>query len=134
MGKEQINWDTLEIGYDLGTIEVVLDDSTVNDRVALVGWQDRCPADAGLAPPGVTIWRHWGLKIMGLPAMHASIWAKSEHEFLAPMRIGEKLTIRGQVIDKFAKRGRNYMVTEFETRNQDGDVLMRSRETGVWVE
>ena len=134
MTKSQLNWDQLVVGYDLGTMEIVLDEATVSDRVSLVGWQDKRPAASGLAPPGVTIWRHWALKIMALPAMRASIWAKSEHEFLGPMRIGEKLTICGRVIDKYTKRDQNYMVTEFETRGKDGDILMRSRETGVWVE
>ncbi|MEE8353628.1 MAG: hotdog domain-containing protein [Dehalococcoidales bacterium] len=134
MTDSQANYDAVAIGQDLGTLEVVLDEATVADRVDLVGWQDGRPVARGLAPPGITISQHSRMKFDALSQMRVSIWAKSEHEFLKPMKIGDKVTIRGRVVDKYTKRGRNYMVTELETRDEAGEVLMRSRETGVWVE
>jgi len=134
MTDSQITYETLKIGHDLGTMEMVLDEKTVGDRLDIVGWQDERPTAQGLVPPGVTMRYHWAMKIRALPRMRASIWAKSEHEFLGPMKAGEKVTISGRVVDKYTKRGRDYMVTEFETVGENGDVLMRSRETGVWVE
>ena len=134
MTDSQIDYETLEIGHDLGTLEMVLDEKAIGDRVNLVGWQDSRPVEQGLAPPGITIWQHARMKFGALPQMRVSIWAKSEHEFLKPMKIGDKVTIRGRIVDKYTKRGRNYMVTELETRDETGEVLMRSRETGVWVE
>lgn len=134
MTDSQANYDAVAIGQDLGTLEVVLDEATVADRVDLVGWQDSRPVEQGLAPPGITISQHSRMKFDALSQMRVSIWAKSEHEFLKPMKIGDKVTIRGRVVDKYTKRGRNYMVTELETRDEAGEVLMRSRETGVWVE
>ena len=50
------------------------------------------------------------------------------------MKFGSKIFIRGRVIDKYIKRGRNYMVTELETVDGAGEILMRSRETGIYVE
>lgn len=134
MTDSQANYDAVAIGQDLGTLEVMLDEATVADRVDLVGWQDGRPVARGLAPPGITISQHARMKFDALSQMRVSIWAKSEHEFLKPMKIGDKVTIRGRVVDKYTKRGRNYMVTELETRDEAGEVLMRSRETGVWVE
>jgi exonuclease VII large subunit len=66
--------------------------------------------------------------------LRASIWAKSEHEFLKPMKVGSKVTISGRVVEKYEKRGRYYLVSEYETVDEKGEVLMRSRETGVNVE
>ena len=134
MTDNQLDYEALQIGHDLGTMAVVLDAKAVAERVNVVGWENEGPASRGFAPPGVTIRFHFAMKIMALPRMHAAIWAKSEHEFLGSMRVGEKVTIRGRVVDKYTKRGRDYMVTEFETTGESGDVLLRSRETAVWVE
>ncbi len=134
MTDSQANYDEVAIGHDLGTLEIVLDEKAVGDRVNLVGWQDSRPVERGVAPPGITISQHSRMKFDALPLMRVSIWAKSEHEFLNPIKIGDKVTIRGRVVDKYAKRGRNYLVTELETCNEAGEDLMRSRETGVWVE
>ena len=36
--------------------------------------------------------------------------------------------------EKYTRRGRNYVVTEYETTDESGEVLMRGRETGFYVE
>jgi acyl-CoA thioesterase FadM len=74
------------------------------------------------------------MKFTALPDLRASIWAKSEHEFLKPMKVGSKVYIRGKIIEKYVKRDRNYVVADYETVDEDGGVLMRSRETSVYVE
>jgi acyl dehydratase len=68
------------------------------------------------------------------PTLKAGIWAKSEHEFLKPMKVGSKVFIRGKVADKYIKRGREYVVTEYQAVDENGEVLLRSRETGINVE
>jgi exonuclease VII large subunit len=87
-----------------------------------------------MAPPGISIGHHARMKFMTFPDLRASIWAKSEHEFIKPMKIGSKIFIRGKIVEKYVKRGRYYIVTEYETVDEAGDVLLRSRETGVYVE
>jgi hypothetical protein len=134
MTDSQRNYDEVEIGHDIGTLEIVLDQQTVAERIALVRWADERPVQQGLAPPGITISQHSRMKFDALPQLRVSIWSRSEHEFLRPFKVGETVTVSGRVVEKYAKRGRNYMVTELETRNQAGEVLLRSRETGVWVE
>lgn len=134
MTDSQRNYDAVEIGHDLGTLEIVLDEKTVAERIDLVRWADERPLRQGLAPPGITISQHSRMKFDALSELRVSIWSRSQHEFLKPFPVGETVTISGRVVEKYAKRGRNYMVTELETRNQAGEVLLRSRETGVWVE
>jgi acyl dehydratase len=119
---------------ELGPFELTLDDETVKTRTELVQWDTKEPADKGFAPPGFTISQHARMKFEALPEMKVSIWAKSEQEFLKPMKLGSKIFIRGTVTDKYVKRGRNYMVTELETVDEAGEVLLRSRETAVYVE
>ena len=133
MGSQE-NFEAIPIGMDLGVFEMTLDEETVKHRTELVQWEAKGPAESGFAPPGFTISHHAGMKFKALPEMRVSIWAKSEHEFLKPMKLGGKIFIRGRVVDKYIKRERNYMVTELETVDEAGEVLMRSRETSVYVE
>lgn len=133
MGTQE-NFEAIPIGMDLGTFEITLDEETVRRRTELVQWGAKGPAESGFAPPGFTISQHARMKFEVLPEMRVSIWAKSEHEFLKPMKLGGKIFIRGKVVDKYVKRGRNYMVTDLETVDESGDVLMRSHETAIYVE
>lgn len=133
--SEKSDFEDIPVGLDLGTVEMTLDENTVSGRVGLVQWEARELMDKfRIAPPGLSIDQHPRMRFAKFPDLHAAIWAKSEHEFLKPMRIGSKIFIRGKVVDKYVKRGRNYVVSEFETFNEAGELLLRSRETGVHVE
>ncbi len=129
------DFEAIPIGLDLGTVEVALDEDTVNDSLRLVQWEARELLDKlHIAPPGVTIVQHPRMRFAKFPNLRAAIWAKSEHEFLKPMKIGSKVFIRGKIVDKYVKRGRNYVVSEFETVDETGEVVLRSRETGIHLE
>jgi len=59
----------------------------------------------------------------------AGLHAKMEFEFLEPIRPGVRARSRGTVIDKYERRGKPYMVTEFSTADEQGTVLVRGRFT-----
>ena len=133
--SENSGWEALPIGLEMGPLEILLDGDTVKARLELVRWENREPVDElGVTPPGITIANHARMKFMAWPDLRVSIWAKSEHEFLKPLKVGSRVFIRGKVVDKYVKRGRNYLVSDYETVDEDGEVLMRSRETGIYVE
>lgn len=132
---EKSGFESITIGMDLGPLEMTLDESTVGERVRLDQWDSaELVGKLRTAPPGMTIVQHAIIKYMRFPDLHASIWAKSEHEFLKPLKLGTRVTIRGKIVDKYVKRDRNYVVTEFETIDEHGEVAMRSRETAVHLE
>ena len=132
---EKSGWEALPIGLEMGPLEIVLDNNTVKKRAELVQWETQEQLEKlGFAPPGITIGYHAQMKFEALPDLRASIWAKSEHEFLKPMKVGSRVYIRGKVVEKYMKRDRNYVVADYETVDEDGEVLMRSRETAVYVE
>ena len=128
-------YEDIPIGMEMGPLEITVDDAYLDQRMVNIQWENKAPLEAqGLVPPGITIVNHARMKFMALPNMKASIWAKSEHEFIKPIKIGSKVTIRGKVIEKFEKRGRNYVISEYETVDENGEVLLRSWETGLYVE
>ena len=59
----------------------------------------------------------------------AGLHAKMQFEFVEPIRPGMRVQSRGRVIDKYERRGRPYMVTEYVTTSQDGAVLVRGQFT-----
>lgn len=60
----------------------------------------------------------------------AGLHAKMQFEFVEPARVGMRVRTRGKVIDKYERRGRHYMVTQFETRDEEtGTVLTRGQFT-----
>jgi len=128
-------YDDIPIGMVLGPMEIDMGAKAVRERCDLVQWEDRESfADQGIAPPGLTIVNHAKLKFQCLPNMKSSIWAKSEHEFIKPFKVGGKVILEGKVTEKYMKRNRRYVVCEYETRDEAGELLMKSRETGVYVE
>jgi acyl dehydratase len=60
----------------------------------------------------------------------AGLHAKMQFEFVEPIRAGMRVRTYGKVIDKYERRERHYMVTQFETREEDtGTVLVRGQFT-----
>ncbi len=61
--------------------------------------------------------------------VHAGLHARMEFEFLEPIRPGVRVRSRGRVVDKYERRGKPYMVTEFVTEDVEGNALVRGRFT-----
>ena len=60
----------------------------------------------------------------------AGLHAKMQFEFLEPLRAGMRVRTRGRIVDKYERRERHYMVTEFETRDEEtGTILVRGQFT-----
>ena len=65
--------------------------------------------------------------------VHAGLHAKMEFAFLQPIEPGMRVRSRGRVIDKYVRRGRQYMVTEYVTEDLDGTPLVRGRFTQMLI-
>lgn len=60
----------------------------------------------------------------------AGLHAKMQFEFLEPLRVGMRVRSYGKILEKYEKRERHYMVTQFETREEaSGKVLVRGQFT-----
>ena len=65
--------------------------------------------------------------------VHAGLHAKMEFDFLEPTRPGMRVRSRGRVIDKYVRRGRQYMVTEYVTEDETGAPLVRGQFTQMLI-
>jgi acyl dehydratase len=65
--------------------------------------------------------------------VHAGLHARMEFHFLEPVRPGMRVRSRGRVIDKYERRGRQYMVTEYVTEDETGTPLVRGQFTQMLI-
>jgi acyl dehydratase len=66
--------------------------------------------------------------------VHAGLHARMEFNFLEPITVGMRVRSRGRVIDKYERRGRQYMVTEYVTEDEHGTPLVRGQFTQMIIE
>jgi acyl dehydratase len=57
----------------------------------------------------------------------AGLHARMVFEFVAPIPLGTRARSTGRVVDKYVRRDKPYMVTEYETRDEAGEILVRGR-------
>jgi hypothetical protein len=65
--------------------------------------------------------------------VHAGLHARMEFDFLEPIRLGMRVRTKGKVIDKYERRGKPYMVTEYVTEDDTGRVLVRGQVTQMII-
>jgi len=65
--------------------------------------------------------------------VHAGLHARMEFTFVEPIRLGTRVRTRGRVIDKYERRGKPYMVTEYVTEDETGRVLVRGQFTQMII-
>jgi 3-hydroxybutyryl-CoA dehydratase len=66
--------------------------------------------------------------------VHAGLHAKMEFNFVQPLQVGMRVRSRGKIIDKYIRRDKKYMVTEFVTTDEDGTELIRGQFTQMIIE
>lgn len=66
--------------------------------------------------------------------VHAGLHAKMAFEFLRPLKVGMRVRSHGKIIDKYIRRGKKYMVTEYVTTDENGNELIRGQFTQMIIE
>lgn len=60
------------------------------------------------------------------------IHAKQSIRFHRPIAVGEELAIQGRVVEKYVRKERPYVVSDFEARGGDGSLVSSGRVTSIW--
>ena len=131
--KEEIGFNEIEVGMPLGPREIDVTKEAVDFYMKRSLWDSENFAERNeFAPSGIFSSDHVRMLTAALGGAGDRIWAKSRHEFIKPIRIGDKLIKQGRVTDKYVKRGKQYLVYEVETTDDNGNLIMRSRETSFF--
>ena len=62
-----------------------------------------------------------------------TIYAKSVRESFEPIRVGDMITKKFSVYEKYEKRGKNYITWLIEYINEEGELCLRHLRTSYWV-
>jgi acyl dehydratase len=126
-----LRYETLRVGE-----EFVSNDHVVTpEDIEAYAWavDDHHPWFTGDSPFGGPIAHPTLLANQALMMRHnhyvvpGGLHARMEFEFVEPIRPGVRARSYGTVVDKYERRGKPYMVTEFTTKAEDGTVLVRGR-------
>ena len=128
---EPLIYDALTVGEALGPVTTRITAKAV--QAYCDDWDDPnplylqgSPMGAPVAPPafmaGLTGFRLLGAKYDA----RATIGVKTEHENLAPIPVGQTMTTRGVVADKYVKRGLEYVVISSTSYDEAGKAFRRS--------
>ncbi len=60
------------------------------------------------------------------------IHAKQSMRFARALRVGERLTLSASVVEKYIRRERPYVISDFTATDSDGQVVARGRITSIW--
>ena len=124
--------DEVYVGLDCGRRGYVISPQIVREYADAV--QDHHPWYFGPSPfggpvaPGLI--RHSEMFVdrrWYLPNIYGNLHAKQEWELFAPILVGEHISAHSWVIDRYRKRGRDYVVNEVLLLGDDGRVHVRGR-------
>ncbi len=87
------------------------------------------PFGGPVAPPTILAEGYFRLISAKLGIM-SGLHTKHEAEFLNPIIVGKKVTVKGKITEKYEKRGRQYFVLEYTCIDEDGREVSRYRYTG----
>ena len=60
------------------------------------------------------------------------IHAKQAIRFHRAINVGETLSIQAKVVEKYVRKDRPYVVSDFETKAADGSLVSTGRVTSIW--
>jgi hypothetical protein len=129
-----IPFDQVVVGEELGPWLIEITEEVV--RQYCEDWDDPNPlylqgtSDGGppVAPPafmaGLASFRLLGRKYNS----RATVGAQSQHENLKPIRVGETMRTEGRIVEKYIKRGLEYVIVEYTAYNEAGEPIRNSRD------
>jgi acyl dehydratase len=128
-------FDAMEVGEELGPIELVVDDHAIKQFAFTV--DDHHPWFLGGESPFSERVAHaailvpWLLRLLNTrydPNTEVGLHQKEEIWFDSPVKLGERVIMTGSFTDKYVKRDKGYIVTDAEARSlDDGRLLVRHR-------
>lgn len=141
LGLAEQLFATLQVGGQFGPWETVITRDDARAYAASIDDEDapylREPVSgrtichpAMTCPFGIWLFQEERHRMLGEPAQPlVGVHAATSHEYSNPVPIGKRLIVRGTVTDKYIRRQRYYVVIRFSTVDEDGNDIVRSRDT-----
>jgi acyl dehydratase len=137
-GLKEPTWENLAVNEEFGPLEVVISDHAAKSYAYALDdyhpWYLRDSALGGPIAPSALLTRalldlmYLEYDAVRLRALHV----RQELQMFGTVKVGQRLTLRGRVMDKFMKRGEPYVVLAAEAAADDGEPLIRTKQTELF--
>ena len=115
--RKLLDWDALEVGEMFDTFSYVLTQQMIDEfRQGVMDPEAAFPTISGKVD---TVQYHHRYRDNG------SVNARCCFQFYNPPIAGKRITVQSWIADKYARRGKNYIVTEAVSVDEDGRLLDR---------
>jgi len=92
------------------------------------GWKDdEPPVDGELAPAALLHSESFLETGWFLPNLVGSVTTRQEWDFVRPLRVGQRVRTHANVVERYEKRDREYVVNEITVTDLEGRLLQRGR-------
>lgn len=120
------------VGRDFGGTDYEIPADAVENYIAATGddhpwYRGASPLGYAVAPALVVHSAVFRTFDWYLPNVFGNLHARQEWEGFSPIRVGETLRSRSVVVERYAKRDREYVVNEVLLMGADGRIVQRSR-------
>jgi acyl dehydratase len=124
--------DEVYVGRDYGAREVEITPELVRHYAEAVAdpnpwYSGDSPFGGAVAPALILHSEVYKNLSWYLPNLYGNLHAKQEWEIFHPVMVGETVTTRSLILDRYIKRDREYIVKEVSCFGPDGRVLNRGR-------
>ena len=115
--RKLLDWDALEVGETFEPFSYVLTQQMIDEfRKGVMDPEAAFPTISGKVD---TVRYHDNYRDNG------SVNARCCFQFYNPPVAGKRITVQSWIADKYARRGKNYIVTEAVSVDEDGRLLDR---------
>jgi acyl dehydratase len=128
-------YENIQIGEEFGPVEGIVSDFQVKTHAYAVDdyspWYFQCsPFGGRIGHPTLLANDILRLFMLGYdmrPPFAGGLHGRNEIEFLKPVFVGQKVTIKGRHTDKYQKRAQSYRILEGEVLDEAGEPCLRMR-------
>jgi hypothetical protein len=133
--RQTFDFDAIRVGELLGRRRIEISAQTIGTCAGAIEatrewYASGSPFGCPVAPP--TVFDNETLRMLDeCYDRFGSIHAQQSWEFLGPVRRGETVEVDVKVVDKYVKRGGQYIVMELTVTGAAGTPLCRGRHTSL---
>ncbi len=132
MTTELFDRKEVYVGRDFGGVTADITPELVATYIAGTGddnpwYRGDSPLGGPIAPALILHSAVYQTLAWYLPNIYGNLHTRQEWEVFAPVMVGERLTTRSVIIDRYIKRDREYVVNEVIVGNGSGQIVSRSR-------
>jgi len=126
--NEGPTWDELDIGRKVGPLVHVISPEMVRDFCKALPVDAAVYEAQGTMPPTLLATDYIPL-LRGHLELGWGLMARHSLKIVRPVAIGDTVTVSGEIVDKFVRKGRHYWTLRYDVRDSRGELCLENTVT-----